>query len=119
MYNNADSVTHNDTAICLSLEHCISLTKAKCNKARSLGPQSLGSLVLGSLNPWVLESQDQCLLSLPISQQSGKASHAISVVTSIYPVNCSNVHMLISLGKSISMRLEQLTYNQSLNEIYL
>ena len=78
MYNNADSVTHNDTVICLSLEHCFSLTKAKRNKARSLGPQSLGSLVLGSLGP------GSSVYSLLISQQSGKASHAISVVTSLY-----------------------------------
>ena len=47
MYNNADSVTHNDTAVCLSLKHWHRLhfchhRKAKCNRVRSLGPWSLG-----------------------------------------------------------------------------
>ena len=56
VYNNADSVTNNDTAIRLSLEHCtvtscISFIKAKCNRARWLGHWFLDSRSSGSQVP--------------------------------------------------------------------
>ena len=56
MYNNVDSVTHNDTAIHLRVEHCIFVIKAKCKRARSLGPRSFGPRVPGPVFislPWV------------------------------------------------------------------
>ena len=56
MYVNTDSVTHNNTAVHLSLEQVAFLSKAKCNRARSSGSWIPGPQVLGPwpLDPWSL-----------------------------------------------------------------
>ena len=61
----------------------MSVIKAKCNRARSLGPWSLGPRVLGSLRPWVLgprvPGSSVYSLSLPRASTKNLALRSITV----------------------------------------